>query len=317
MTRLGFPGTETPASAPLVAGERFVHIVDVAKIDHPMARAAVQAVGVRTLLSVALRKDDGLCGIIIASRGEVRPFTDKQIALLQNFAAQAVIAMENARLIPRRGEALEQQTATAEVLGVINSSPAGDLTPVFDAMLQRACDLCEAAFGQLWTYDGAHFRDGCVARGAPGIRKVCAWPATAFGPGTAHGRIVAGENVVHIAGLGLERKLLTGSGDLAPSRRATVDVAGARSSSLGIALRQDEQLLGVLMIYCDRKCSRSPKGKSRSCRISPRRQSSQLRTPGSSPRPGGARAADRDRRGPPGHQRLARRSRPGVRRDAG
>ena len=149
--------------------KQMVHVADFtnehayAVERHPMAVAGAEIAGIRTLLLVPMIKHSELIGAIAIYRQEVRPFTDRQIALLQNFASQAVIAIENTRLLNELRqrtddltEALEQQAATSEVLGVISSSP-GELEPVFQAMLANATRLCEARLGILYRYDNGCF----------------------------------------------------------------------------------------------------------------------------------------------------------------
>src|SRR5262249_36749125 len=123
----------------------------------PIVVSAVELFGIRTLVHVPMLKGNEVVGVITIYRREVRPFTDKQIALVTSFAAQAVIAIENARLLNELREALEQQTATADVLGVISSSP-GELEPVFQAMLANAVHICEAKFGVLFRHDLGAFQ---------------------------------------------------------------------------------------------------------------------------------------------------------------
>jgi len=243
-----FRTTDTPVDssttppARIIAGERVVQIADLAaeeayRAGEPNWRALVDLAGARSIVTVPLLKDGAVRGLITILRQEVRPFTEKQIALLQNFAAQAVIAIENARLLTETREALEQQSATAEVLQVINSSP-GDLAPVFDAMLERATHLCEAPCGLVQTYDGEYFQN-VAERGLPGLRE----PIRPV-PGMPLHRIVNGETLVHIADLADDPLYRSGN----PRRRWTVDEAGARSA-LWVALRKDEILLGALVIY--------------------------------------------------------------------
>ena len=242
------PPTSGLAWPSLLDGEDIVHFPDVRDTelyragDERALRFVDRGRG-RSLLAVALRKEVALLGALTLYRQEPRQFSDKQIALLQNFAAQAVIAMENARLITETREALEQQTATAEVLGVINSSP-GDLSPVFDAMLEKAMRLCEAAFGQLVVNDGGRFVTAAT-RGVPtAFAEYRRSDPPDYGPGTTPFRIRAGERVVRSDDLKAEPAYWSGE----PNRRAIVDLGGARSM-LAVALRTDDSILGHIQIY--------------------------------------------------------------------
>jgi PAS domain S-box-containing protein len=229
-------------------GEAFAHVPDLAADEYReragfLVRQGLSLGGFRTVLAVPMRKDASLLGAITIYRREVQPFSEKQIALLQSFAAQAVIAMENARLITEQREALEQQTATAEVLQVINSSP-GDLTPVFDTMLEKAMTLCCAAFGFLTSYDGRRFTPVAMRGVPPLLADYFSRGMDQPSPGEAHFRILEGEDVIH--NLDQKDEEAYRSGLLL--RRAVVDLGGARTAIV-VALRKDDVVLGALTLY--------------------------------------------------------------------
>jgi signal transduction histidine kinase len=227
-------------------GQAVAHIPDIATDEYFQAGGELVRQGLslgrfRTVLAVPMRKDETLLGAITIYRQETLPFSDKQIGLLQNFATQAVIAMENARLINETREALEQQTATSEILQVINSSP-GNLVPVFEAMLDKTMRLCEASFGAFMSFDGALFHR-TAHRGLPAELVEEDEPLPPL-RGGAFARIVSGERIVHVDDLADTEFYRSGNRGFA----RLVERGGARTA-IWMALRKDDALLGAAVIY--------------------------------------------------------------------
>ncbi|MET0630204.1 MAG: GAF domain-containing protein [Xanthobacteraceae bacterium] len=233
-----------------VAGTKdVVHIADLTKeqayIDRdPLFVGQVELAGGRSLLVVPMLKDNELIGAIGVFRQEVRPFTDKQIELVRSFASQAVIAIENVRLLNELRQSLEQQTATSDVLRVISSSP-GDLEPVFDAMLSNATRICEAKFGILWRAEGDGFRLGALYGAPPAFAETRRRePFVRPGPGTGLGRMAATRQVVHFADARAEQAYR----ERDPLRVALVEQAGARTHVV-VPMLKDSELVGAIAIY--------------------------------------------------------------------
>jgi two-component system, NtrC family, sensor kinase len=224
-----------------VAERRAVHIHDVAAVPG-YADVSIRLGKQRTSLGVPLLREGEPIGVIILARQRVEPFTDRQIELVSTFADQAVIAIENTRLLTEQREALEQQTATAEVLQVINASP-GHLAPVFDAVLEKSLRLCEAEIGVLLTYDGDVLRLVATCGVPSALVDYLMEPHRPMPGGSMH-RIIQGENIVHLDDI--KDSDVYRSGDEA--RRAHVDLGGGRTA-IYVALRKDDALLGVIVIY--------------------------------------------------------------------
>ena len=241
-----FPCLRGQVSGRAVLERRPVHVIDLQAEaeEFPEGSAFARRLGHRTIAAVPLLREGVAVGAIVLRRPEVNPFTNRQITLLETFAAQAVIAIENTRLLNELRESLDRQTATSEVLSVISSSP-GELGAVFEAMLVNATRLCEAKFGILLLWEGDAFRTVALHNAPPALvehrrREPVIHPA----PVTALGRLVATKQVDHVADMRAEK----GYVDSHPGPVSLVELAGARTV-INVPMLKERELIGCIAIY--------------------------------------------------------------------
>ena len=198
----------------------------------------------RTILAVPMLKGDTIIGVIAIRRTQVQPFTDKQIAVLSNFADQAVIAIENARLVSELHESLQQQMATSEILSVISSS-GGELEQVFQSILENATRLCEAKFGHFYRWGGGAFRLVAKRNTPPVLAEERLRSPLRPTSNEPLGRMVATKRVVHVADATTEPAYL----EKRDSALVTaVDLGGVRTV-LAVSMLNEGELIGALTIY--------------------------------------------------------------------
>src|SRR5215831_18430804 len=240
---LRLPCVRGHVAARTILERKPVHVLDLQAEaeEFPEGSAFAKRFGHRTTLAVPLLRQEAAVGTIMLRRAVVDPFTDKQIALLKTFAAQAIIAIENTRLLNELRESLQQQTATSEVLGVISSSP-GELQPVFETMLASATRICEANFGNLYLRDGEVFRLAAAHNTPPAL--VEARRRTPLRPDSIVGRTQTTEQLVHVTDLAAEQAYA----ERDPQTVAAVELGGIRTL-LVVPMIKESELIGLLTIY--------------------------------------------------------------------
>src|SRR5262245_16184 len=210
-----------------------------------LRQATINLAGARTLIGVPMLKDNEVVGAIIIYRQEVRPFTDKQIELVKNFASQAVIAIENTRLLNELRESLQQQTATADVLKVISTSP-GELDPVFREMLENATRICDASYGAMWLREEDAFRNAAF-HGALPAAFTEQWRSgmmSRLDSNTPLARAAQSRKPLQVADLRDDQAYRDGQ----PLTVTAADAAGIRTL-LAVPMLKDDELVGAIAIY--------------------------------------------------------------------